>query len=142
MPEKTTSSLGGLPLSAVLEFLRTPPLVPGVHPMFGFARARLPLGRFLVSAGSAWAWPLVLLRSSGRATGLRWFSSGRLVFAVCACRAPQSPGRSPSGLARSSPPPTSSVTLGPPSARIPLEFGCSRQFHTCGHLVLTVPRVR
>jgi hypothetical protein len=82
--------------------------------------------------------------SSGRATSLapRWFSSGRLVFAVCACRTPQSPGRSPSGLARSSLPPISSVTIGPPREQIPLEFGCSRQFHTCGHLVLTVPRVR
>jgi hypothetical protein len=35
-----------------------------------------------------------------------------------------------------------SVTLGLRRARIPLEFGCSRQFHTCGHLVLTVPRVQ
>ncbi len=86
---------------------------------------------WLVSAGSARAgWsPLVQLRPAG----LRWFSSGRLVFAVCACRTPQSPGRSPSGLARSSLPPTFSVTLGPSRARIPLEFGCSRQFHTCGH---------
>ncbi len=31
-------------LSAVLEFLRAPPLVPRVHPMFGFACVRFPLG--------------------------------------------------------------------------------------------------
>ncbi len=55
-------------------------------------------------------------RSAARATGLvspaglRW-----LVFAVCACRTPQSPGRSPAGLARSSLPLTSSVPLGPPA---------------------------
>jgi len=37
---------------------------------------------------------------------------------------------------------SSSVPLSPPRARTPLEFGRSRQFHTCGHLVLTVPRVQ
>jgi hypothetical protein len=37
---------------------------------------------------------------------------------------------------------SSSAPLSPPRARTPLEFGRSRQFHTCGHLVLTVPRVQ
>ena len=37
---------------------------------------------------------------------------------------------------------SSSAPLSPPRARTPLEFGRSRQFHTCGHLVLTVPRAR
>ena len=65
------------------------------------------------------------------------------IFAVCACCTTQSPGGSSVGLApRWSPPLTSSVPLSPPRARIPLEFGCSRQFHTRGHLVLTVPRVQ
>jgi hypothetical protein len=35
-----------------------------------------------------------------------------------------------------------SATARSPRARIPLEFGCSRQFHTRGCIVLTVPRVR
>ena len=34
------------------------------------------------------------------------------------------------------------MPLSPPRAQTPLEFGSSRQFHTCGHLVLTVPRVQ
>jgi hypothetical protein len=59
-----------------------------------------------LSDDSARSAPLGLLRSSGQAAGLCWFSSGQLVFAVCACRTPQSSGRSPSGLARSSLPPT------------------------------------
>ena len=37
---------------------------------------------------------------------------------------------------------SSSAPLSPPRARTPLESGRSRQFHTCGHLVLTVPRVQ
>jgi hypothetical protein len=82
----------------------------------------------------------LVLGSSGSS---RHWSRSALISAVCACCTTQSSGGSSVGLApRWSLPPTSSVPLSPPRARIPLEFGCSRQFHTCGHSVLTVPRVR
>jgi hypothetical protein len=77
----------------------------------------------------------LVLGSSGSS---RHWSRSALVFAVCACCTTQSPGGSPLGLA-----PTSPVPLSPHTrAQILLEFGYSRQFHTRGHSVLTVPRVR
>ncbi len=82
----------------------------------------------------------LVLGSSGSS---RHWSRSALVFAVCACCTTQSPGGSSVGLApRWSLPLTSSVPLSPPRERIPLEFGYSRQFHTRGRSVLTVPRVR
>ncbi len=72
----------------------------------------------------------LVLGSSGSS---RHWSRSALVFAVCACCTTQSPGGSSVGLApRWSLPPTSPVPLSPSRARIPLEFGYSRQFHTRG----------
>ena len=52
---------------------------------------------------------------------------------MCACRTTQSSGGSSVGLApRWSPPLLLQWPLSPPRARTPLEFGCSRQFHTGG----------
>jgi hypothetical protein len=71
---------------AFLEFLRAPPLVPGVHPMFGFARARAPgapplmTGSLLRALVTQNRW--LLARPAARATGLaplagfRWFRAG------------------------------------------------------------------
>ncbi len=78
----------------------------------------------------------------GSSGSLRHWYRSALVSAVWACCTPQSPGGSSAGLVHPSQPLTSSVPLSPPRARIPLEFGCSRQFHTRGCTVLTVPRVR
>ena len=99
--------------------------------------------------------------SSGRATGPspRWFSSGRRCVHLLhdpRCvhllhdsvpwwlvrRSRAALVRSPGLLALTAFRHSSSAPLSPPRARTPLEFGRSRQSHTCGHLVLTVPRVQ
>jgi hypothetical protein len=89
--------------------------------------ALVALGPFLSALGAR---NRLVLGSPGTS---RHCSRSALVFAVCACCTTQSPGGSSVGLApRWSLPPTSPVLLSPPRARIPLEFSCSRQFHTRG----------
>ncbi len=98
--------------------------------------ALVALGPFLSTLVTRTGW--YSARPVARAAGLapRWSPLCALVarvFAVCACCTTQSPGGSSVGLALCwSPPLTSSVPLSPPRARIPLEFGYSRQFHTRG----------
>ena len=104
--------------------------------------------RPLVSTGSARAAPLASLRSSGHRCvhllhdlrcvhllhdSVPWWLVRRSRAALV---------WSPGLLALTAFRHSSSVPLSPPRARTPLEFGRSRQFHTCGHLVLTVPRVQ
>ena len=104
--------------------------------------------RPLVSTGSARAAPLASLRSSGHRCvhllhdlrcvhllhdSVPWWLVRRSRAALV---------RSPGLLALTAFRHSSSAPLSPPRARTPLEFGRSRQFHTCGHLVLTVPRVQ
>ena len=105
-------------------------------------------GQALVSTGSARAAPLASLRSSGYRCvhllhdlrcvhllhdSVPWWLVRRSRAALV---------RSPGLLALTAFRHSSSAPLSPPRARTPLEFGRSRQSHTCGHLVLTVPRVQ